>query len=418
MKKLLMMGSNFGSIEILREAKKRGYYTIVTDYYGPERSLAKRECDECWDISTAETEKLAEKCREAHVDGISCGVSEFNSEMTFRLCDALGLPKYCDWDAWAFTRNKRIFKDMCKKHGVRVAQDYDIKTLVSGEMPEDLQFPVVVKPIDCCANIGVSFCHTADELAPAYELAKSVTKQPESIICEQMLQGREYAAAYALLDGEASLLNVFVMHNEEGTAHNIYVLDITTTGVLDQYLAELDKGLKEVFKDAGFGNGIVWVELFLNDSDQKMYVLECGYRFPASMIPYLYKEIAGFDAISWYLDPFMGIQHTRDQLPESQTKEYDKYGVSYLLWNHTGGIIKEFSGLDKVAADDRILFVDCLRKPGYELTPNTSMAEVLFTADSREEVIEVVKFVNDTVSVIVEDGTDVLIRYTSFDKIV
>ena len=417
MKKLLLMGSNFGTKEIIKEARRRGYYTIVTDNRDAAHSNAKKECDECWAYSTSETEALAKKCREENVDGAACGVSEFNSDMTFALCDAAGLAKYCTDESGGFARNKRKCKDICGCHGVLVAKDYDLSGLDHGEEPQEVDLPVVVKPIDSAANVGVSFCYEQGDLKPAYELAKKVTKHPETIICEQMLRGAEYASCYALADGRASLLNVFAMHNEEGYPANIYTLDITTTGMLDKYLSEIDGGMKEVFLDAGFRDGIVWVEFMHNESDDLLYVLECGYRMPASMIPYTYKEIMGFDAVGWYLDGFMGIRHDPSELPPSQTKEYGRYGVSYLLWNDSGGTIKSIEGLEEIASDDRVDIVDCLREPGSILSPKTIMAEVLFTADTREDVIDIIKSVNDKVKVITEDGKDVLIRFTSFDKI-
>ena len=46
MKKLLMLGTCKGSIEMLKTAKKKNIYTIVTDYLPPEQSFGKRIADE------------------------------------------------------------------------------------------------------------------------------------------------------------------------------------------------------------------------------------------------------------------------------------------------------------------------------------------------------------------------------------
>ena len=54
MKKMLMLGTSYGSIEMIRYAKKKGAYTIVTDYLEPEKSPAKYEADEYWMINTSE----------------------------------------------------------------------------------------------------------------------------------------------------------------------------------------------------------------------------------------------------------------------------------------------------------------------------------------------------------------------------
>ena len=42
-KKLLVLGTSIGSVEIVQAAKKMGYYTIVTDNVDPDYSIAKKE---------------------------------------------------------------------------------------------------------------------------------------------------------------------------------------------------------------------------------------------------------------------------------------------------------------------------------------------------------------------------------------
>ena len=79
-KKLLILGLNNGSIGIVNCAKEWGNYTIVTDYNDCIYSNAKLYCDECWGISTADTDLLAIKCHEEQVDAITCGVREYNRE--------------------------------------------------------------------------------------------------------------------------------------------------------------------------------------------------------------------------------------------------------------------------------------------------------------------------------------------------
>ena len=73
------MGSKpIGSVELVERAKELGAYVIVADYLPIEQSPAKRIADECWDISTAEVDKLVDLCKIHHVDGVSAGVHEFN----------------------------------------------------------------------------------------------------------------------------------------------------------------------------------------------------------------------------------------------------------------------------------------------------------------------------------------------------
>lgn len=74
--KLLMLGSNNCSMEMLEYAREKGIYTIVTDSFLPEHSVAKLYADEYWMIDTADTDYLEQKCREHSIDAIVCGISE------------------------------------------------------------------------------------------------------------------------------------------------------------------------------------------------------------------------------------------------------------------------------------------------------------------------------------------------------
>lgn len=58
MKKLLILGTSTGSVQIVNYAKSIGIYTIVTDFFPIEQSEAKRYADECWNISTADVNQL------------------------------------------------------------------------------------------------------------------------------------------------------------------------------------------------------------------------------------------------------------------------------------------------------------------------------------------------------------------------
>ena len=56
MKKVLMLGSDYGSCEIIKELHNRSFWVIVADYY--ETTSAKRIADESWLVSTNDYDTL------------------------------------------------------------------------------------------------------------------------------------------------------------------------------------------------------------------------------------------------------------------------------------------------------------------------------------------------------------------------
>ena len=118
MKKLLLLGTSIGSVEIVQTAKEMGYYTIVTDNLDPELSIAKKTADEYWSISTGDVDSLESKCRKEHVNAVFAGVSEFNLDRMQELTKRLGLPCYIEDAGWKYARDKSEFKKKCRETSV------------------------------------------------------------------------------------------------------------------------------------------------------------------------------------------------------------------------------------------------------------------------------------------------------------
>ena len=55
-----------------------------------------------------------------------------------------------------YSRDKADFKKAWKKMGVPLADDYFISPELKDEELDNIKYPVVVKPVDCCANTGIS----------------------------------------------------------------------------------------------------------------------------------------------------------------------------------------------------------------------------------------------------------------------
>ena len=293
MQKILFLGSSFGIVPIIKCAKSKGYYVIVTDYLKRERSKAKQLADEAWDISTAELDLIEKRCRENKVSALLCGISEFNLDVLLELTERLHLPCYCTKEHREYSKNKRKFKEICKELDLAVPKDYKFEELDDESFASGLE--LVVKPNDCAGSEGVSFCKNLGELKTAIKSAREKSYSKEVII-EQRLIGKEFFAVYCFADGYSSLITLNEMHSQNGYPSKCYSLVTNCTDYTSKFCAEADPSIRELFKHIGYRNGCAWVQVILN-ADDRFYLIEMGaeYRLP-DMYP-----VCGFDYAEWQL---------------------------------------------------------------------------------------------------------------------
>ena len=109
-KRLLLLGTNPGTADIVNYARSQGAWIIVTDNHPVEKSAAKQIADEAWPVSTADVDTLEKLAVKHRVNGIFARVSEFNLEKALTLCERLGLPFFCTRQQWDTCSNKHLFK--------------------------------------------------------------------------------------------------------------------------------------------------------------------------------------------------------------------------------------------------------------------------------------------------------------------
>ena len=415
MKKLLILGSSKACKEMIAYAKSQGIYTIVTDYFPPEKSSAKLLADEYWMISTGDYDQLEIKCREEQVNGVCSGISTFNIPATAELCKRLGLQAYCTPESWHYTINKYDFKALCRSCQVPVATDYFVSNPPTDEELNSIKFPVVVKCVDQSANRGMSYCSRKDDIAPAIEYALSFSKSDKYVI-ERMLKGIEYTAYYALADGEASLVCLFSDIAQKGTPNKCYTVNSTACDKLDLYLKEVDPYFRKALKQGGISEGVCWIEMIL-DEDGHFYVIEMGYRMSGDMMAIPIQEVTGFNSYKWLIDYSLGAKRTAKDLPPSQTEPFKRCGCSYILWSKAKkGVVSKIEGIDEICSNSNV-YLEPTVKVGSKFKENQYLLTFLFTENNADEVCKVIENINKVVKVIDEEGEDVVMRFTDYDEL-
>ena len=412
MRKLLILGSDFGTFSVVREAQKMGLYVIVADLM--ETSPTKEIADEAWLLSSTDTEALVQKCREEGITALMFGASDFNVWNARKVCKELNLPIYCESDyACRVARDKGEFKRICRAVGAPVATDYYLTDVLSDEELNSVVFPVVVKPVDKSGNRGMSYCSNRDELVAGYKAAREISDK--EIIVERQLHGKEYNVHYVIADGNARLLYFSSTHHEPGEAENLYSFKCTTSQHLKQYIEEVNESAIAVIKKAECREGIVWFDC-IRDDDGHFYLLEMGYRFGGVMTYVPYEQVTGFNTVKWMLECALGVKHTVDDLPKALDSALTGCAASYNLFSRRDGEIQEIEGLDKVAEMPGV-YVDIPKRAGNSVRLNACMGLLGIYGSDIEEVCDRLKKINALLYTRNNAGENMFIKFDDYDSL-
>ena len=415
MDKLLVLGSDYFTKQVVIEGKNIGAYVIVADLM--ETSPTKTAADEQWLISTTDIDTLGSKCIEAGVTAVLCGASDFNTNNVRQLCKRLDLPLYCSSDyAWGISRNKGDFKKVCKSVGAPVAEDYFISDINNRCELDKVCYPVVVKPVDKSGNRGVSYCYNEKELIAAYNYAKEISDN-EQVIVERMLKGTEHNVCYIVADGEPILSSYDELHHHPEQLANIYSFEINTKRFLKQFIEEVNDSLKNVFRKIGCTEGVVWVDSMRDETDGKFYILEMGYRFPAALASCALNEKAtGINPVRWMVECALGIKHRKEDAPSDiGTLESGKVALIH-LFTTKAGVINKIIGLEKIETMENVT-VDMPKREGSVVREHTCIALITVYADNCPDICERIKEINETIRIENEKGENMVVIYDDYDAI-
>lgn len=411
--KLLVLGSDYGTLDLVREGHRMGLYVIAADLM--ETSPTKLEADEAWLLSTTDIDTLEKRCRENGVGAVVTGASDFNTSCCRQLCARLGLSVYCDNErAWEIGRNKRMFKELCKEVGAPVAKDYYLTSELSESELKSVSFPVVVKPVDKSGNRGMSYCTNIDELVNAYKYARSISDN-EAIIVEKELHGPEFAAHYVIAEGEARLLYFGSEHHQPGQRNNLYSLVYTTSAHLKQYLEEVNDSVIEVFRRAGCKDGIAWVEC-IRDDDGHFYLFEMGYRFGATMLYTWYEKVLGFNSIRWMIECAQGKKHTVEDLPMGLSQFYPSTSASYHLFSKYAGQVVSTRGLDIIGKMPNVI-IDIPKRGGHSVPAVSCIGIIRIYGENCNHLCDTIAAINEHLRIEDKNGDNMIIFFDDYNSL-
>ncbi|MBR1550959.1 MAG: hypothetical protein IJ632_01405 [Muribaculaceae bacterium] len=414
-KKLLVLGSNIGSVEIVNYAKAHGAHTIVADYFEPEKSAAKRVADEQAFISTANVTELSQLIKTRHIDGVLAGISEFNLLKAQELCMRNGLPFYCNRQQWDTIENKVLFRDLCERHGVPTP-----RTLFKGDAglaSAPYCPPVVVKPDDSNSSRGVAFCIDNESQADAIAQAARLSSD-NRVIIEEFFQGEEFTAHYMVNHGKAFLACIdnrfpVALHDDKTT---IPIARVYPCRYADRYMEKVNPRVVSMIESLGLECAVIFVQGLYDKNSERFAIFEGGLRCAGEAAYRITDHLYGVNFLHNLVD-YSLLGTTARPSMESMLLT-DKRVACVLSFAARGGTIAEITGVEGVTTQlPSLIHFEQRYHEGDTLPEGDTLRQIVlrFTlvCDSLDELKRHIDLINSSVAVLDAAGNDLCVRFDS-----
>ena len=345
-KVLLELGTSESSVDIVRYARTEGAYVIVADNLPIEKSEAKKYADKAVLLSSRAVDDLCDFAIKNKVNAVFCGVSESNLKSVYSITKRLGLPCYFTEKQWRLCQNKAEFKDLCEKNHVPVPKRYYVSELLTPNELSLIRYPVIVKPVDQGASIGVHICHNADELRMGYKDARDKSYSHQ-VIVEQYIIGTEFRAHYVFVNGKGkcSMIIDKYTNGEQKEFAPLPEAYVFPSKFKKEYMEKIDENIKRMFLSIGYQNGIASVQGVSDENG--MYIYEAGLRMDGTAIYRFTENINGLNAMKMMVD-YAVMGKLNEDLKEVDPELNGKCGCLLTMLNR-GGLIHEIRGYDEAS---------------------------------------------------------------------
>lgn len=421
-KRLLILGGTSASLDLVKNAKEMGIFTVVTDD-NPD-SISKKLSDDSALVSTTDMEGLQKLIEEKNIDGVFCGPSEFNIQNLIKLCEKTGLPCYATTAQWQECANKDVFKEYCRKFGVDCTPEYEITESTTDEELEKIDYPIILKPVDGCSSYGITVCQDKSSVREAYKKAMDASKC-KRIIAEKYIDngGELFGARYLLQDGEAYpylLMDTYVADPIKRTSL-ISAFTYAPSKYADYYMKNMDANVRAMLKGMGLKNGTAFFQSL--PCDGKIYFHEMGYRLSGGMIFKITEPLMGINDMKMMIRFALGGKmYTKDEVSSANVTAPRKVGAQ-LMVPLNAGTVSRIEGLSEVCSIDCVSdFIQYYDVGGtverrFIGTLSQHFGRFTLIADTPEEIYDAVRKIQSTLTVYDENDNVMNVMKFQLDRI-
>jgi biotin carboxylase len=297
----VVLGGTNPHIELIKKLKRRGFQTILVDYY--PNPPAKMFADDHIQKSTLDINEVLYVSENVNARlVISACVDQANVTACY-VAEKLGLPAPYSYNTALTMSGKPDMKTIMQENGIPTSR-FKIIRHKSELDDHDLTFPLVVKPADSNGSKGVKRVECQDDLLKHYTNARNISRCDEVII-EEFVIGDDVSVDCFVHDGKAEVLMLRKKYDVPGTSDTVIncyasMVPAVLTPIAEEKINEIAQHVVNAFQ---LKTTPLLIQVMVNGSDVK--VIEFAARVGGGLSYRTIRLKTGIDILDATIDSYL-----------------------------------------------------------------------------------------------------------------
>lgn len=420
-KKLLILGGNPETAELVKKANEIGVFTIVADpnHNAPAKTFSNKH----YEIDGFDIPKLVQMARNESVDGVLVGVADILVQPYLQLCEVLNLPCYATREIIDSLTSKDGFDKAIKFYNIDGIPSYYLGDNFNSCDLNNIQYPVIVKPVDSGGGVGICICKNEKELINSANIALSISKKG-AFLTEKYMNCDDILAYYTFKNGEILLSAIAdrITTKRQGASSPVCIAALYPSKYTEQFYNFIHPKMVEMFKGLKIKDGILSIQFFVDGG--KFFAYDPGFRLQGEA-PHIYiNYINGFDhrlmLINYSLTGDMGI----DKIINKNDFMFRGKQACTLWVLLKKGIIKEIKGIEELSDNSNVVHILQRMFEGDVISESMVgnekqvLARIYLVSNTKEELVLKIQSIESLLSVIDEKGDEMIVELFNPQSIV
>jgi biotin carboxylase len=421
-KRLLILGGNPETGALVKHANNLGVHTIVID--PNPNAPAKKNADESYDIEVMDIDKLYNKAITLNLDGVLVGVADILVASYFHLSSKLKFPCYATEKAIQVFTSKNEFRNICELNNINVIPYYKLDANLRKEDIAEIQFPVLTKPVDNGAGVGMKVAFNKEELVSNVNFALKHSKRKEFQTEKYMNECDDMLVYYTICDGNIYLSAAADRYTNktQEVGSPVCIGSVYPSKFLNDYLNVVNQKMINLIKSTSVLNGVLNIQFFV-DKDKNFYAYDPGFRLQGEA-PHIYlNSINDFDNRSMLIN-FALTSNSNEPNIKIKNDPFFKGKIASTIWILLKqGKISNISGLDEIKNQSCIIEVIQRFKVGEIVetdmlgTERQVFARIYSVVNDKFEQEKIYNTIKHQLKIVDENGENMILDYMDINKI-